>query len=73
MRLAVCTLSALLLSGCSWLGGMGNVFNVAKVITRNHPNMDMVDITVSNIRRGKTLVRSILRKRLFRQAVILLK
>lgn len=27
MRLAVCTLSAVLLSGCSWLGGVGNVFN----------------------------------------------
>ncbi|MDB2437467.1 hypothetical protein N9W89_02010 [Hellea sp.] len=27
MRLAVCTLSAVLLSGCSWLGGAGNVFN----------------------------------------------
>jgi len=27
MRLAVCTLSAVLLSGCSWLGGGGNVFN----------------------------------------------
>jgi len=25
MRLAVCTLSAVLLSGCSWLGGVGNV------------------------------------------------
>jgi uncharacterized protein YfiM (DUF2279 family) len=24
MRLAVCTLSAILLSGCSWLGGMGS-------------------------------------------------
>ena len=27
MRLVVCTLSAVLLSGCSWLGGAGNVFN----------------------------------------------
>jgi len=27
MRLAVFTLSAVLLSGCSWLGGVGNVFN----------------------------------------------
>ena len=27
MRLAVCTLSAVLLSGCSWLGGAGNVFS----------------------------------------------
>ena len=27
MRLAVCALSAVLLSGCSWLGGVGNVFN----------------------------------------------
>ena len=27
MRLAVCTLSAVLLSGCSWLGSVGNVFN----------------------------------------------
>ena len=26
MRLVVCTLSAVLLSGCSWLGGAGNVF-----------------------------------------------
>ena len=24
MRLAVCALSAVLLSGCSWLGGLGN-------------------------------------------------
>ena len=27
MRLAVCTLSAVLLSGCSWLGSAGHVFN----------------------------------------------
>ena len=27
MRLAVCTLSAVLLSGCSWLGGAGQIFN----------------------------------------------
>lgn len=26
MRLAICTLSAVLLSGCSWLGGINNVF-----------------------------------------------